>query len=67
MPQEDSEIMRAIGRLEGKMDGVVNAVESHGKSISDLQQAETYRKGQSAIISFMVSTAISLAGIFYKR
>jgi hypothetical protein len=64
---EINQIMRALGRIEGKLERVVPLVDAHEKSIDNLNQSESYRRGQSAIISLVVSIATSLASIFIKR
>ena len=59
--------MRALGRIEGILEGVTPLLKDHTKAISELQGAESYRKGQNVFISFATSALVAIAGLFIPR
>lgn len=76
--QLHNEIMRAIGNLEGTQKQILTemrngfrringAVNEHEKRINTLENDNAYRKGQSAVISFFVSLAVSVFSFFFKE
>ena len=73
--QAHSEIMRALGNLEGKVDGinqrldVVNGrLNSHAKSIGNFKLFQNTVQTRTGIIATVVGTVASLlASIFIKK
>lgn len=63
---EINQIMRSLGRIEGILEGVTPLLAKHSDKINTLESAENYRKGQSAVIAFIVSIVTAFASKYFK-
>lgn len=54
---DDTDLYRALGRMESKMDQIMMAHHNHGTRIDVLERAKTWVIGTASAFAFMISIA----------
>ena len=72
--REHSEIMRSLGRLEGKTDAIISrlngingTLQSHDKRINETEADVASIKGKAAIIGSLFGAAAAIIGGFLRE
>lgn len=72
--QLHNDIMRVLGNLEGKVDGINERLDKvngrlgkHDEAIATLTASDNYRKGQATLTAIIWSTVVTAIGWFINK